>query len=557
MAGLLIAPDIRLPMDHLKGQLLLPSIPTENVEPSRQQHRSQHVRQRRRSLQLEANHLPSSHDVSNRTYDSDNIAAILVSTGTAPMTTATATTTRGGSDEHHHLTHNYDPTDPTRPLQLYPERQVVEDVVQMETNVTNGNNSNNNNFMLWHTLCQYPVTSTILCTVHGLYYVRCCVIPFVWKRRQRNRMVASSTTALRTSRSIRNRNRRRRNVSNDTGSGSGGGVTYRILMEKKQWYKWWMAVFMIVQPPPQQQQPQSPVSSNEGPTGTTEDASSSVVQLPYHDTTTTTILPVATRRRDHASSSRATWVQYSYQSLRSYGYHLRRITVSIRSIGAVVCDQIRQLWNDCRHHYSTTDMNTDRIGIMERVQIVSAEIVHHYPINNSPHWVRFKSVLVLVYISHLLWSCRALEEHYRSIDTVVDSLPSSLVSLSSWSYFRVWIGVGICATVLDLSMTYYFILILSEFRRTLIYYARRQNQNSNDVLNTGMSVSEGDDNHSINSRDDVSGSDNGYHSIIQKWNIGLRTRFIHVNMTQIVSYTISVSYYITHPMVVANMDIWS
>lgn len=251
-------------------------------------------------------------------------------------------------------------------------------------------------------LGSYPVTTSLLWIVHLLYFVQ-------WKRNRRRRKIPKRTL-----------------------------LTYKVLVERKQFYKWWLVLFSQYRPA--------------APSAELVQARSSSLSVPMGH-------PISEQEDEPASSRRRR---------RCPEYGRRLVDAAVRSVR----DGVPASWRDtpAAHHIMQqhTVNNATTRGIVGNGCAAAASwwesaVGVRYRLGSARNFVLDvyfaaggRSLLLLLYNSHLVWSARALEGLYAAAES------------NSLSYLRLWISVGIWATLLELGISHFLLQVLAGVTSTAL-----------------------------------------------------------------------------------------
>jgi hypothetical protein len=167
----------------------------------------------------------------------------------------------------------------------------------------------------------------------------------------------------------------------------------------------------------------------------------------------------------------------------------------------------RSLWTTMVHHRQPRDAG---VGELWR----SAEYRQH---------------LVVLYIGHLIWSCRGLEEFYR--------LPSSDAEEEhegggdAFTYLRVWLGLGLCVTLSEVLMLYWLLLLSAEVHRVLQQRATQRNQNARTeegVSTAAVAQPTGEDTSASSTEDQNL-------QTLREWEAVLRSQQLTISVVKVIS----------------------
>jgi len=195
------------------------------------------------------------------------------------------------------------------------------------------------------------------------------------------------------------RKSRRRRRRNSRSGRSLSRITYRTIVEKKHFYKWWAALLVQYHP---------------SRTGDADVGSNLAVDMGHADEDTTTRSSTGAAAGDLQHFRR--WIERQSQT---------------------VIARIPESWRESR----------------AAARLMHGTSLALVGIQRGVAWAGGKAVILLLYNTHLLWSCRALEMHYGSIS-------SSSSAYSHFSYLRLWVSVGLWETLLELLVSAYLLRAL-------------------------------------------------------------------------------------------------
>lgn len=260
----------------------------------------------------------------------------------------------------------------------------------------------------------YPVTTALLWAVHILYVVQ-------WNQQRRRR--------------------RRRRSSNRSSHHS---VTYRTLVEKKRYYRWWSALLSQYHPNVQQHHSTSTDSAANGESEAVESSGNSNLTVDM----------------GHAPDDRGP--QQQQQSTTAAAPRQPQPQPPPVLLGDW---QALQEWTvrQSRALYRNLPAAWRESAAARRCLLAGQAACAH--VQRAATVAGGKSLLLLLYNAHILWSCRALERHY-SIATAASNGSSSndsdnTVNHSPLQYLRVVVSVGVWETLLEIGLSRYFLRALS------------------------------------------------------------------------------------------------
>jgi len=256
----------------------------------------------------------------------------------------------------------------------------------------------------------YPVTSALLWAVHLLYVVQ-------WSQQRRRR--------------------RRRNYNSSSRS-----LTYRTLVEKKRFYRWWSALLSQYHPDVQQHST-STTATNNGESEATESGGNN---------------SNLTVDMGHAPDDRGDQHQQQSTAAAAAAAAAPVLLGDWQALQEWTAQQSRALYQSLPAAWR------DSAAVGRGVQ---AGRVAYATVQRAATVAGGKSLLLLLYNAHLLWSCRALERHYSTTATVAsnnnnsDGIDSNDIHSNPLQYLRVVVSVGVWGTLLEIGLSRYFLRALS------------------------------------------------------------------------------------------------